>query len=41
MADNILQFLIPKKDFEKDNNSLADLLLQNITRHLNGSEVKS
>ena len=41
MADNILQFLIPKKDFEKDNNSLADLLLQNIMRHLNGSEVKS
>lgn len=41
MAENMLQFLIPKKDFEKDNNSLADLLLQNIRKYFDGNEIKS
>lgn len=40
-AGNMLQFLIPKKEFEKDNKSLAALLLQNIRKYFEGNEVKS
>lgn len=31
--ENIIRVLIPKKDFEKDNNSLADLILHSIRKH--------
>lgn len=31
---SMIRFLIPKKEFEKDNNNLADLLLNNIKDHL-------
>lgn len=33
-ADNKFRILIPKKEFEKDNNGLADFLLQSIQNHL-------